>query len=348
MAQKDPIANFRGKIQEVNNYFAQLSNEIIRLQKNGKTASEIIERVSGSLEEATSKFKATTQELRVHSNGLEKNSQAYKATTDAIKNLNGGMNSLDSRFKRATKTTDTSGQAFRKQFSAESLGKSLGSLLKYVGGYKLFTGALELVKNVTVAAAKANIEYEAELAKLEAVTGASSDEMKNLSDNILQVAGNTKFTSSEVVKLQTSLGKLGFSKTDVDNYIAGQQALADKYTNTIYNSVGGQESYTELVEWASSNIAQETITEYNEALTGGNVAKATQLLEYMNMKKGATSPESPNRLKGNASNDLGGIKPFADKSEWMKATANPLYGKDAKVTNLIDKRYLASRAKGLI
>lgn len=143
------------------------------------------------------------------------------------------------------------------------------------------------------------------------------------------------------------LGKLGFSKSDVDNYIKGQQALAEQYTNTIYNSVGGQESYTELVEWASSNIAPETITEYNEALTGGNVNKATQLLEYMNMKRGTTN-EQPNRLKGNASNDLGGIKPFADKSEWMKATANPLYGKDAKVTNLIDKRYLASRAKGLI
>jgi hypothetical protein len=145
-------------------------------------------------------------------------------TTDAIKNLNGGMNSLDSQFKRATKTTDTFRQAFRKQFSAESLGKSLGSLLKYVGGYKLFTGALELVANVTVAAAKANIEYEAELAKLEAVTGASANEMDMLSENILQVAGNTKFTSSEIVKLQTSLGKLGFSTEEI---IASTQAIAN-------------------------------------------------------------------------------------------------------------------------
>ena len=84
--------------------------------------------------------------------------------------------------------------------------------------------ALDLVKNVTVAAAKANIEYEAELAKLEAVTGANADEMKRLSDNILQVAGSTRFTSAEVVQLQTSLGKLGFSTQEI---IDATQSIAN-------------------------------------------------------------------------------------------------------------------------
>jgi hypothetical protein len=222
--QEEGLDRFRKNINETNKLFATLENRIIKLQQNGSSAQEIIKALNGEMEKATAKFRATTSQIRVNQNALDKNSKAYKQSTDAIKNLNGGMNSLDSKFKRATKTTDTFGQAFRKQFSAESLGKSLGSLLKYVGGYKLFTGALELVKNVTVAAAKANIEYEAELAKLEAVTGANSDEMKNLSDNILQVAGNTKFTSSEVVKLQTSLGKLGFSTEEI---IASTQAIAN-------------------------------------------------------------------------------------------------------------------------
>ena len=224
MARKKELEDFKKDIQEVNNYFAQFSNELIKLQKNGKSAVEIVERLSGQFEEASSKFKGTTGELREFSNTLDKSSKEYKNTTDAIKNLNGGMNALDSKFKKATKTTDTFGQAFRKQFSPESLGKSLGSLLKYVGGYKLFNTALDLVKNTTVAAAKANIEYEAELAKLEAVTGANSDEMKRLSDNILEVAGSTKFTSAEVVQLQTSLGKLGFSTQEI---IDATQSIAN-------------------------------------------------------------------------------------------------------------------------
>jgi hypothetical protein len=78
MAQKDPLANFRAKIQEVNNAFAQLSNEIIKLEKNGKTAVEINEKLANRIEKVGQKFKGTTQELRVHSNGLAKNSVEYK------------------------------------------------------------------------------------------------------------------------------------------------------------------------------------------------------------------------------------------------------------------------------
>lgn len=222
--QEDGLAKFRKNINETNKLFAVLENRIIKLKQNGASAQEIIGKLSGEMAKATAKFRATTSEIRTNQNSLDKNSKAYKQSTDAIKNLNGGMNSLQGVFKRATKTTDGFGAAFRKQFSAESLGKSLGSLLKYVGGYKLFTAALNLVKNVTVAAAKANIEYEAELAKLEAVTGANADEMRRLSDNILEVAGSTRFTSAEVVQLQTSLGKLGFSTQEI---IDATQSIAN-------------------------------------------------------------------------------------------------------------------------
>lgn len=48
--------------------------------------------------------------------------------------------------------------------------------------------------------------------------------MELLSQNILDVAGNTKFTSSEIVQLQTALGKLGFSTQEI---VAATQAVAN-------------------------------------------------------------------------------------------------------------------------
>lgn len=225
MAKKrDNLAQFRKDIEAAKKAFAQLTNEIIKLQKNGKSAEEITNRLGGAMEEVERKFKSTTGAVRTFQNKFKETTKTSKQATAELKNLNSGFKGLDGTFKNATKTTDTFGQAFRKQFSGESLGKAAGNLLKYVGAFKIFNTVLNLVKNTTVAAAKANIEYEAELAKLEAVTSASSEEMEMLSKNILQVAGNTKFTSSEIVKLQTSLGKLGFSTQEI---VDSTQAIAN-------------------------------------------------------------------------------------------------------------------------
>ena len=225
MAKKrDNLKQFRQDIEAANKAFAQLSNEIIKLQKNGKSAEEINKRLGSSIKEVERKFKATTGAIRVFQNKFKETTKTSQQATAELKKLNSGFKNLDGSFKRATKTTDTFRQAFRKQFSAESLGKAAGNLLKYVGAFKLFNTVINLVKNTTVAAAKANIEFEAELAKLEAVTSANTSEMELLSQNILDVAGNTKFTSSEIVQLQTALGKLGFSTQEI---VAATQAVAN-------------------------------------------------------------------------------------------------------------------------
>lgn len=222
--QQDGLKALRGSINEASSLFTELSNEIIKLQKNGKTAIEITEKLGNQMDIASKKFKSVSGAVRAQQKEFKKSSQDYKNATSAIKGLNTGISSLDSLYKRATKTQATFGSEFRKQFSSASLGKAAGNLVKYVGSFKLFNLALSAVKNVTVGAAKAAIEYQAELAKLSAVTGASSNEMEELSDNILDVAGSTKFTSSEIVKLQTSLGKLGFSTQEI---IASTQAIAN-------------------------------------------------------------------------------------------------------------------------
>lgn len=144
------------------------------------------------------------------------------------------------------------------------------------------------------------------------------------------------------------LEKNGFGKAEVDRYIAGQQALVKQYTETIYSTAGGEENYVALINWASDNLPPATVEEYNEALSGGKLDKVQQLLEYMTFKAGNTAPKQPTRLTPTSTSEGTGLKPFGDKSEWQKATANPIYGRDAKYTNMVDKRYLAAKGKGLI
>jgi len=223
-AQRDNLKQFRADIEAAKKEFALITRELIKFKNEGKTAAEITELLGNRVENLREDFKTTTESIKEFQGRFSVTTQKSKQATNEIKGLNGQMKSLDSFFGKTSKSADTFGQAFRKQFSAESLGKATGNLLKYVGAFKVFNTVLNLFKNTIIAGTKANIEFEAELAKLEAVTTSSSEEMEMLSDNILQVAGNTKFTSSEIVKLQTALGKLGFSTQEI---IDSTQAIAN-------------------------------------------------------------------------------------------------------------------------
>lgn len=142
------------------------------------------------------------------------------------------------------------------------------------------------------------------------------------------------------------LQKAGFSREQVDAYIRGQQAYASNIQTDIYSSVGGQESYVELINWASDNIEPETIKDYNDAVDSMDVARMKRTLEYMNLKRGQSAPREARRLEGNA--PAGGVQPYSNKNEWQRDMTNRLYGKDAKYTNMVDQRYLAARKKGIL
>jgi hypothetical protein len=67
----------------------------------------------------------------------------------------------------------------------------------------------------------------------------------------------------------------------------------------------------------------------------------------MSLKRGDVTRQ-PNRVTGSGDNDVGGLKAFTDKGEWMEATSNRLYGRDKKYTDMVDGRYLKSKSKGTI
>jgi hypothetical protein len=153
-----------------------------------------------------------------------------------------------------------------------------------------------------------------------------------------------KGTLSE--KSYQELANKGFTKEQVDAYIQGQTHYAESIKSEIYNSVGGHEAYLEVINWVSSNMSQDIIKEYNEAVNALDKNRVLRTLEYMKLKKDQSSPSTPRRLEGQASDT--GIQPFTDKNEWQRAQTNRLYGKDAKYTQMVDKRYLAARRKGIL
>lgn len=68
--------------------------------------------------------------------------------------------------------------------------------------------------------------FEAEMSKVQAVSGATAEEFKALSDNAKQLGASTMFTAREVASLQTEFAKLGFTATEITKVTESTLALA--------------------------------------------------------------------------------------------------------------------------
>jgi len=68
--------------------------------------------------------------------------------------------------------------------------------------------------------------FEAEMSKVKAVSGATAEEFKALSDNAKDLGASTMFTAREVAQLQTEFAKLGFTATEITKVTESTLALA--------------------------------------------------------------------------------------------------------------------------
>ena len=73
---------------------------------------------------------------------------------------------------------------------------------------------------------KVAMEFNAQLSKLQAITGKSADELKGLTKQALELGRNTSYTASQIVSLQLELAKLGFNTDSIKNMTESVQQFA--------------------------------------------------------------------------------------------------------------------------
>ena len=102
------------------------------------------------------------------------------------------------------------------------------------------------------------------------------------------------------------LEKAGIPRNLVDSYIEGQQALLSTTTNQVYDSVGGQDSYEAMTDWAGDNLSEGQIDAFNRAVNSGDME------ETMFAVQGLRSMYEAQRGVEPARNLAGQSRPSAD------------------------------------
>ena len=207
--------------------------------------------------------------------------------------------------------------------SVEDLAKSYAELEKKLGGQSQET------KEEVDPVAKATPKSDNNLEIAEKAVDSAGLDMSALQAEYAE-KGELDTKSYE------ALEKVGISKEYVDSYIAGQEAIAKTQADEIKSTVGGDETYQEMVDWASKNMTEGEKTAYNKAVNSGDMDTVKLAVNALKSQFERANGVEPKLVEGKAqpSQEQG----FLSWAQVTEAMADPRYAKDTAYQNEVKNK----------
>ena len=136
----------------------------------------------------------------------------------------------------------------------------------------------------------------------------------------------------------TKLQGMGLGKDVVDNYIQGMKAQTDLQVNRIQQEVGGADSYNNMVNWASENLAEAEVNAFNNTMENGNGDDAILAAKGMAARYQATqSPKThePSLIQGDAAPSRDN---FRSTAEVVNAINDKRYQEDSAYRKDVEEK----------
>ncbi len=218
------------------------------------------------------------------------------ATTKYEKERNAVVNKFRKSRPKDTKEKGGFFSQFKDGLVSSNIGKTLGRLVSITSAVQLFRVSLQVLKKALVSSFKASVDFEAQVAQLQAVTGKSNEEISRLEKSILSVAGSTKFTSEEIVQLQTELGKLGFTVPEIEAATLAiartAQALGEK-VGPVAQRIGQILNQFNLAAAETTRVSDSLVSVINSsALSFEGFSTALQYIGPLGAEVGTTFEET--------------------------------------------------------
>lgn len=152
--------------------------------------------------------------------------------------------------------------------------------------------------------------------------------------------------TEESIEELSKLDSKDLIKAYMAQYAANQeaaktQAVTAEAEKSILDSVGGQESYQQMVQWAAANLDPAEVESYNQVTNSGNIAAIKFAVEALSSRyKSAEGYEAPlvTGKKAPSSN----AKVFRSHAELSRAIADPRYQNDPAYRNDVEARLARS------
>tara|TARA_Y100000361_G_C11087408_1_gene304551 strand:+ start:170 stop:904 length:735 start_codon:yes stop_codon:yes gene_type:complete len=126
---------------------------------------------------------------------------------------------------------------------------------------------------------------------------------------------------------------------DVFNAMQGQQPsgrdLSDGELNAVYDAVGGQDQYANLIGWAQQNFSEAEIEAYDQVIETGNISQINLALQALYYRYTDAVGVDGDLLQGKPA---ASESTFRSQAELIQAMNDPRYDKDpAYRQDVLDK-----------
>ena len=130
-------------------------------------------------------------------------------------------------------------------------------------------------------------------------------------------------TEASMAKLEEA----GFSQDLVNSWIQGQEALANNYQSSIYESVGGEEAYGQMIEWAGDNLSEAQAAAFDRAVSSGDLDVVKLAVSGLQSQYQAAEGSAPTLVsESQTTSSTGGV--FNSWAEVTQAMSDTRYQSD--------------------
>lgn len=227
--------SFNDGVDELVKVIANITLEIGKAETAGKQLSEVfgtklkkeiseISATSKTLASDLAKMTAKMDDYKAKTAGVEKVTKEYRKETERLAKE---LEKLKTAQEKANKETDKATPSTTK--AKTSYAGLAQSMLGVASGAALIHSGVKMLTNQFSLALQSVIAFEKTMKEVQAVSGASGDELKLLTDNANKLGSTTEKTAIQVAEVQKELAKLGFSTPEI---LLATSAIVDLSTAT--------------------------------------------------------------------------------------------------------------------
>lgn len=149
-----------------------------------------------------------------------------------------------------------------------------------------------------------------------------------------------------------ALAEAGYTKAFIDSYIKGQDAVAEKFANSVMSYCGGVDNYTKITDHMSKH-QNHMVDAFNSAIERGDTATMRALLDATRTSMEQTkvaekASKKPSRnlaatAKPKARPQAAAVEGYRTKAEMVKDMSNPKYGNDPEFRRMVEMKVMSAQ-----
>lgn len=229
---KSAMAESSSQIKLMNSEFKNASAETDKYGNKLDATSAKKKQLNGVIQQYTARIKTIKEEQKHWTRELEKGNITEEEHAQKQKELARRLNNTEAEMKRyegQLKKINAEGKNTKKTYAEfDKQFRDVGKTMRDVGvkvGIAAGVGFMALKRVLTDVVREAK-DFHAQMSEVQAISGATAEEMKVLTDQSKDLGKQTKFTAQEAAESQAGLARAGFKTNEIVGAMPGLLDLA--------------------------------------------------------------------------------------------------------------------------